>query len=119
MKKQVSKPKALIDIKALMGDTSDNYPGVKGIGEKTAYKLIKEYSKLIDRLLENIGLLTKGQQRKNKRRFREIWRCREFLRKFNAMCRFPAHWKTLYFTLQHDRAEEMLRLHQIGELSRC
>lgn len=27
-------PKALIDIKALMGDSSDNYPGVKGIGEK-------------------------------------------------------------------------------------
>ena len=59
-------PKALIDIKALMGDTSDNYPGVKGIGEKTAYKLIKEYS-TVDRLLENIGQLTRGPADENNR----------------------------------------------------
>ena len=38
-----TEPKGLIDIKALMGDTSDNIPGVKGIGEKTAKKLISEY----------------------------------------------------------------------------
>ena len=29
-------PKQMIDLKAFMGDPSDNYPGVKGIGEKTA-----------------------------------------------------------------------------------
>lgn len=32
-------PKQMIDLKAFMGDTSDNYPGVKGIGEKTALRL--------------------------------------------------------------------------------
>lgn len=37
-------PMQIIDIKALMGDTADNYPGVKGIGEKTAHKLIQQYS---------------------------------------------------------------------------
>ena len=31
-------PLQVIDLKGLMGDTSDNYPGVKGIGEKTAYE---------------------------------------------------------------------------------
>ena len=31
-------PRQMIDLKALMGDPSDNYPGVKGIGEKTALK---------------------------------------------------------------------------------
>lgn len=36
-------PKKLIDLKALMGDSSDNYPGVKGIGEKTAKTLIQNY----------------------------------------------------------------------------
>lgn len=45
-------PKKLIDLKALMGDNSDNIPGVPGIGEKTAVKLIAEFSDL-DRLYEN------------------------------------------------------------------
>lgn len=37
---------ALIDLKALMGDASDNIPGVKGIGEKTAVTLLKDYGSL-------------------------------------------------------------------------
>jgi 5'-3' exonuclease len=56
-------PQMLIDVKALMGDSSDNYPGVKGIGEKTAYKLINQY-KSIDQLLESLHELTKGQKTK-------------------------------------------------------
>ena len=36
-------PIHMIDLKALMGDTSDNYPGVKGVGEKTAMALIQMY----------------------------------------------------------------------------
>lgn len=39
-------PKEFIDVKALMGDTSDNIPGVPGIGEKTAYALISQYHSL-------------------------------------------------------------------------
>lgn len=46
-------PINIIDLKALMGDASDNIPGVKGIGEKTALKLLQEY-KTIDNLYENI-----------------------------------------------------------------
>ncbi len=36
-------PRNLVDLKALMGDASDNYPGVKGVGEKTAMALIQLY----------------------------------------------------------------------------
>ncbi len=46
-------PKKLIEVKGLMGDTSDNIPGVPGIGEKTALELIKKY-KTIDGLYQKI-----------------------------------------------------------------
>ena len=39
-------PEQFVDVKALMGDSSDNIPGVAGIGEKTALKLIAEYGSL-------------------------------------------------------------------------
>lgn len=46
-------PELIIDYMALMGDSSDNIPGVKGVGEKTALKLITEYSSL-ENIYENI-----------------------------------------------------------------
>ena len=47
------KPKQLIEVKGLMGDTSDNIPGVPGVGEKTALELVKTY-KSMDKLYEAI-----------------------------------------------------------------
>jgi len=46
-------PKQLIDMKALMGDSSDNIPGISGVGEKTALKLLKEFDNL-EGVLSNI-----------------------------------------------------------------
>ena len=46
-------PEQFIDVKALMGDTSDNIPGVKGIGEKTALSLIIQ-NKSIENIYENL-----------------------------------------------------------------
>ena len=46
-------PKKLIDLKALMGDSSDNIPGVKGIGEKTAKALLQKFGSL-DAVYENL-----------------------------------------------------------------
>ncbi|QST01280.1 5'-3' exonuclease [Pontibacillus sp. ALD_SL1] len=56
-------PQQMIDLKALMGDSSDNYPGVKGIGEKTALKLLQKHE-TIEGLLENLDTLTKAQRTK-------------------------------------------------------
>ena len=39
-------PKQLIEVKSLMGDTSDNIPGVRGIGEKTALNLVQKFGTL-------------------------------------------------------------------------
>ncbi len=46
-------PKKMVDIKSLMGDASDNIPGVKGIGEKTALSLLQKYGSL-DGVYEHI-----------------------------------------------------------------
>jgi len=48
-----TKPEQIVEIMGLAGDASDNIPGVKGIGEKTAVKLIKEFG-TIENLLQNI-----------------------------------------------------------------
>lgn len=52
-------PKTMIDYKALRGDPSDNIPGVKGVGEKTATELLKKYG-----TLENIYKLLKKEKLK-------------------------------------------------------
>ena len=59
------KPKQLIDVKALSGDTSDNIPGVNGIGEKTAINLIKDYA-CVDYIYENIYSLNISEKLKQK-----------------------------------------------------
>ena len=56
-------PIKMIDLKALMGDASDNIPGVKGIGEKGAIKLLKEYGS-IDGIYENIDNIKGATQTK-------------------------------------------------------
>ncbi len=60
-------PKQLIEVKGLMGDSSDNIPGVPGVGEKTALNLIKEYE-TIDNIyskLENGEPIAKGKLKEN------------------------------------------------------
>ena len=58
-------PKKLIDLKALMGDSSDNIPGVKGIGEKTALNLLRSFGSL-NGVYENLDdPVIKPKQREN------------------------------------------------------
>ena len=59
----ISNPLQVIDILGLWGDASDNIPGVPGIGEKTAIKLVGEYDS-IENLLANTDKL-KGKQKEN------------------------------------------------------
>lgn len=56
-------PKQLIDVKAFMGDTADGYPGVKGIGEKTAIKLIQNHGS-VESVIHALDELTPGQRKK-------------------------------------------------------
>jgi 5'-3' exonuclease len=56
-------PRQMIDLKGLMGDPSDNYPGVKGIGEKTALKLLQQFES-IEGILQNLNDLSKSHRTK-------------------------------------------------------
>ena len=56
-------PKQYVDYKALIGDAADGYPGVKGIGPKTATRLIQSYG-TIGGLIESLPNETKGVQKK-------------------------------------------------------
>lgn len=62
MKKYEMTPNQFIDLKGLMGDKSDNIPGVPGIGEITGIKLIKEFGS-IENIIENVDSI-KGSPRK-------------------------------------------------------
>ncbi len=66
---EITDPKQVIDILGLWGDASDNIPGVPGVGEKTAKKLIQEYGSM-EAILENIDKL-KGKMQENFRNFTE------------------------------------------------
>lgn len=57
-------PKEFIDVKALMGDASDNIPGIPGIGEKTATKLIREFGS-IENAYANLEEVKPNRAKKN------------------------------------------------------
>lgn len=57
-------PNQIIDMKGLMGDASDNIPGVPGVGEKTAIKLLKEFGS-IEKVLDSIEAVS-GKKLKEK-----------------------------------------------------
>jgi len=57
-------PTQFIDVKGLMGDKSDNIPGVPGVGEKTAFKLIKDYGS-VEEVLKNIDNISGKKLKEN------------------------------------------------------
>ncbi len=65
IKKYGVTPSEFIDVKGLMGDQSDNIPGVKGVGEKTAFSLIQNY-KSIENIYDNIDAIDVTNSVRNK-----------------------------------------------------
>src|SRR5699024_3976794 len=64
-------PLQIIDLKGLMGDKSDNIPGVPGVGEKTAVKLLKEYGS-VENVLDNLDKVTAKKLNENLTNNRDI-----------------------------------------------
>lgn len=64
MKKFGVKPEQVVEVLGLMGDTADNIPGIKGVGEKTATGLIQEFGS-IKNMYDNIDKITKPKLKEN------------------------------------------------------
>ncbi len=70
-------PKQIVDLKALMGDSADNIPGVKGIGEKTAIKLLNSYHS-VEGVYEHLDEM-KGKMKEKLENGRESAKMSKFL----------------------------------------
>lgn len=64
-------PKQIVDLKGLMGDASDNIPGVSGIGEKTAIKLLSEFE-TVENVLAHVEEVKANKIRENLKKEKEI-----------------------------------------------
>lgn len=103
-------PEKLIQVKALQGDTSDNIPGVKGVGEKTALKLVKEYETLPN-LYENIDQI-KGKLKEKLETDHENALISEKLAAINTEIELPFELKELVWdhSFDEDLRELLLEL---------
>jgi DNA polymerase-1 len=91
------KPEQVIDILGLMGDSSDNVPGVPGIGPKTAQKLIAEFGSM-ENLYENIGRLKPSKMKENLSAFKD----QAFLSKklVTIDCKVPVDYAVENFAIE-------------------
>jgi DNA polymerase I len=64
-------PEQIIDLKGLMGDKSDNIPGVPGIGEKTAVKLLKQFG-TVENILASIEQINGNKLKENLEKYRDL-----------------------------------------------
>jgi len=87
-------PEEYIEAKALMGDASDNIPGVPGIGEKTAYKIIAEY-KNIENAIENAAVIKPARASENLVKFAESARLSKILSVIKTDAPVEASFDTL------------------------
>lgn len=109
-------PIRMIDMKAFMGDQSDNYPGVRGIGEKTALRLIKQYG-TVEGVLANITKLTKAQQTRINENLDMLYLSRQLaMIKRDVPLKFSL--KDAMFTFNFANAFDRLREMEIRGLER-
>lgn len=87
-------PAKLIDMKALMGDSSDNIPGVPGVGEKTAAALLIEYGSL-DNIYENIENIKKAALKEKLKNNKDLAYLSQMLGKIELFVPYDADIKNM------------------------
>lgn len=111
MEKYELPPEKLIDRKGLMGDSSDNIPGVPGIGKKTALKLLKEFGSM-EEILANIDKVSGKKRKENLRKYTEQARMSYKLGKIKRDVPVDIDFEQCRLDLYDDReaAEQFERL---------
>lgn len=89
---ELTSPKQMIDYLALAGDSADNIPGVKGVGEKTAAGLLKEFGS-VEGILENIALV-KGKAAEKMRNGAEDAKMSKFLTTIRTDVPITPDWES-------------------------
>jgi DNA polymerase-1 len=102
-------PEKIPDVLGLMGDQSDNVPGVPGIGEKTAGKLIQEYGS-VEELLRNVDKIKNARQRENLKQYGEVALKSKELVTLNT--HVPVEWNLEEFRLSEPNRSELIPLLQ-------
>lgn len=103
-------PKQMIDLKAFMGDPSDNYPGVKGIGEKTATKLLQQFEH-VDGVVANLDKLTKAQRSKIESELEMLYLSRKLA---EIKCDVPIEYDLSQSKLQFNKEKALNKFSEVG-----
>ena len=96
MEKYQVTPLQIIDLKGLMGDTADNIPGVPGIGEKTATKIIKQFGSVEEAIL-HVDEIAPKKARENLKEFEEKARLSKVLATIKTDCELEYSLKEATF----------------------
>ncbi|OOB80001.1 MAG: DNA polymerase I [Epulopiscium sp. Nuni2H_MBin001] len=92
-------PTEFIDVKGLMGDSSDNIKGVPGVGEKTALKLIREYHS-IENLYEHISEISGKKLKENLETYKEQALESKFLATIKSDIEVECNWEQFSYNLK-------------------
>ena len=112
-------PVQFIDVKALMGDTSDNIPGVPGIGEKTATKLIVQYGS-IEEAYAHVDEITPARAREALREHYDLARMSKVLATIDLQAPFELSQDAARIgQLYTKEALELCRRLEFKNLLRC
>lgn len=100
------RPEEFIEVKALMGDASDNIPGVAGIGEKTAFDLVAKY-KTLENIFDNLGEVSPNVRKKLETGREEAFMSRELA---TIMCDVPIEFDVDNFATKPYDTVKLLEL---------
>jgi len=108
-------PETVVDLKGLTGDKSDNIPGVPGVGEKTAVKLLTEFGN-VENILDQLDAVSGEKLRENLRKHAELARLSKKLATIICDMPIPFRWEDFQVHPDYDKVQEVFTKFQFRRL---